>query len=98
MAPNVIVQFGALTKASAPEGGCPPVFYGLTASRKVGNAVVRNKARRRLRSLAQEILAHHAKTDQSYVLVARPSTAVCDFDILRQDVMTALKRMRAWRE
>ena len=92
VAPTLIMQFGA---ASIDEA---TVSYGLTASRKVGNAVVRNRARRRLRALAQEVLARHAKPGQPYVLIARPTTAICDFTVLRQDVITALKRMKAWRE
>ena len=96
VAPGVIVQFGAPVMAAPLPSSL--VFYGLTASRKVGNAIVRNKARRRLRALAQEVLALHAKSDQAYVLIARPATALRDFDALRIDIITALKKMKAWRE
>lgn len=97
VAPNVIIQFGAPLpdRTDLPSAA---VLYGLTASRKVGNAVIRNKARRRLRALAQDVMAQHAKPDQAYVLIARPATALCEFASLRNDIMTALKRMKAWRE
>ncbi len=52
-----------------------PIRYGLTASRKVGNAVTRNRARRRLRVLAHDILPRHAAPGYDYVLIARAATA-----------------------
>lgn len=93
VAPGLIVQFGA------PDDSVPStVLYGLTASRKTGNAVLRNRSRRRLRALAQEILAAHALPGRAYVLIARPATAERDFGALRQDLTTALVKMKAWRD
>lgn len=48
---------------------------GLTASKKVGNAVRRNRARRRLRALARTELAVHARAGTDYVMIARHGTA-----------------------
>jgi ribonuclease P protein component len=63
---------------------------GFTASRKVGNAVARNRAKRRLRAAAQAILpeAAHACTD--YVLIARPATLERPFPDLLKDLAGAL--------
>ena len=48
---------------------------GLTASKKTGNAVRRNRARRRLRALARTRLAQRAKRGTDYVIIARHNTA-----------------------
>jgi ribonuclease P protein component len=69
---------------------------GFTASGKVGNAVVRNRAKRRLRSLADEIMAAHAMPAHDYVLIARDQTIGRDFDALRKDLEAALKKLKLW--
>jgi len=71
--------------------------FGLTASRKVGGAVARNRARRRLRALAREVLAAHAPLDYDYVLIARPATVTRPYDDLRNDLILALKRLKAYK-
>ena len=71
----------------------PALRYGLTASRKVGNAVTRNRARRRLRALVQEVLPQHGKVGCDYVLIARPATVTRAYDDLRKDLVWALKRI-----
>ena len=63
---------------------------GLTASRKVGNAVRRNRARRRLRALARTELANHARSGTDYVMIARGSTADRDWTDLVSDLGKAL--------
>jgi ribonuclease P protein component len=75
----------------------PALRVGLTASRKVGIAVVRNRARRRLREAARQVLAIHAAPGD-YVMIARGETATRDFAQLLGDVETALKRLGAWRD
>ena len=47
---------------------------GITATRKIGNAVTRNRAKRRLRALARDVLARHARPGHDYVLIARHNT------------------------
>ena len=49
---------------------------GFTASKKIGNAVLRNRAKRRLRALAREVLTGLARPGWDYVLVARPEVTV----------------------
>jgi ribonuclease P protein component len=64
---------------------------GFTASRKVGNAVVRNRAKRRLRAAAAAVLPLSGRTGNDYVLVARPGTLTRSFDSLREDLAAALE-------
>ncbi|CAG4920489.1 unnamed protein product [Acidocella sp. C78] len=67
-----------------------PLRLGLTASRKVGNAVIRNRARRRLRALAREELRARALSGADIVLIARKGTAETDFATLRADLRAVL--------
>lgn len=75
------------TPGAAP---LPDLRVGFTASRKVGGAVVRNRAKRRLRALADEILPDNARPDRDYVLIARAATPGREFSALRADLLHAL--------
>ena len=70
------------------------IRVGFTASKKVGGAVVRNRARRRLRALAREVMSSEAASGYDYVLIARAETATRDYADLRKDMRFALKRLR----
>ena len=63
---------------------------GFTASRKVGDAVQRNRAKRRLRAAAAAVLPLLGRERTDYVLVARPTTLKRPFDGLLEDLATAL--------
>ena len=67
---------GFLLQARARDDGQATVRVGFTASKKIGNAVLRNRAKRRLRALAREVLAPRALPGWDYVLVARPEATV----------------------
>ena len=67
---------GFLLQARDRADGDPTVRVGFTASKKIGNAVLRNRAKRRLRALAREVLAPEARPGWDYVLVARPEATV----------------------
>lgn len=69
-----------------------PWRAGFTASKKVGNSVARNRARRRLRALAAEFLAKEGLGATDYVLVAKPATLERPFDLLRQDLAEAVRQ------
>ena len=70
---------------------------GITASRKVGGAVERNRARRRLRAAAAAVMTVHAARGMDYVLVARAETVKRPFAGLLEDLERALKGLRLWR-
>ncbi len=89
----------AVTTASPlPEARCQPLRLGLTASRKVGIAVQRNRARRRLRAAAAEILPAHASAGHDYVLIARAATVQRPYQALMEDLRTALRRLGVYRD
>ncbi len=74
----------------------PPIRVGFTASRRVGNAVRRNRVRRRLKSAVREVLAVHAKPDRDYVIIGRAATLKRPYRALLNDLETALKRVGAY--
>ena len=63
---------------------------GFTASRKIGGAVERNRAKRRLRAAAAAVLPLSGRERTDYVLVARPATLIRPFDDLLVDLAVAL--------
>jgi ribonuclease P protein component len=66
---------------------------GFTASRKVGGAVERNRAKRRLRAAAEQVIASGGQLAHDYVLIARAETAKRPFPLLLDDLDRALKRV-----
>ena len=66
---------------------------GFTASRKVGNAVIRNRAKRRLRAAAAQILPVQGSPGTDYVLIARAATAARPYGALVADLAAALRRV-----
>lgn len=67
---------GFLVQARDRGDGSAKVRVGFTCSKKIGNAVMRNRAKRRLRALAREVLAARARPGWDYVLVARPDATI----------------------
>lgn len=72
-----------------------PVGLGFTASKKVGNAVARNRAKRRLREAARRLLPDHGLPGVDYVMVARANTPDAPWGALLDDIGNALIRLRA---
>lgn len=73
-----------------------PARVGFTCSKKVGNAVARNRAKRRLREIARLVLPEHGRKGWDYVLIGRfEATALRDFDTLQRDLIYALIKVHA---
>ncbi len=72
----------------------PVTRVGYTASKKVGNAVLRNRAKRRMRAIAREVLGLREATGTDFVLIARSgSTVERPYDALRGDLEYALRKL-----
>ena len=72
----------------------PTVRIGYTCSKKVGNAVQRNRAKRRLREIARLTLPANAKPGWDYALIGRKdTTATRDFTTLTAELAGALKKL-----
>lgn len=75
-------------------GGDGPPRVGFTCSKKVGNAVTRNRAKRRLRALAREVLAPRARPGWDYILIGRRDTTVARaYGDLKADLSRAIERV-----
>ena len=83
---------GFLLQARDRGDGLAGVRVGFTASKKIGNAVLRNRAKRRMRALVRQILPQMAQAGWDYVLVAKPGvTVVRDYALLLTDLEAALR-------
>jgi ribonuclease P protein component len=89
--PGFVLQAAAVP----PDVSSTSIRVGFTVSRKVGNAVVRNRVRRRLREVARMVIPRQARRDLDYVLVGRQAALTRDFAALRQELHEALGRLKA---
>jgi ribonuclease P protein component len=72
------------------------IRVGYTASKKVGNAVVRNRAKRRMRAAAMETLAQYGTAGADYVLIGRAkTTCTVKFADLKFELIRAIKKLGA---
>ncbi|MFC4669816.1 ribonuclease P protein component [Seohaeicola nanhaiensis] len=87
--------FTLQARARAEDDGAG-MRVGFTCSKKVGNAVARNRAKRRLREIARLVLPDAGQTGWDYVLIGRPSaTATRDFVAMQDDLRRALTACHA---
>ena len=85
---------GFTLQARARSKDDPTIRVGFTCSKKLGNAVARNRAKRRLREIARLDLAPAGRPGWDYVLVGRPGATVTrDFLALREDLKRALAQV-----
>jgi len=79
---------------AGPEGG-KGLRYGITVTKKIGNAVVRNRMKRRFRALLREALPGAGLPDHDHVLIGREGGIERDFAALREELAIALARAGA---
>ena len=87
---NFILQMSE--NPDLPKGS---VCVGYTVTKKLGNAVLRNRIKRRLREAARKTIPTHAKPQRNYVFIARHKALECDFAELVREMEFAFSRIKA---
>jgi ribonuclease P protein component len=90
--PGVVVQARQRTEEPDADDSAA-IRMGFTATKKIGNAVVRNRAKRRLREAARLLLPQHGLAGHDYVFIARAATPGQEWQGLLDDVKAALIRL-----
>ena len=73
-----------------------PMRVGFTCSKKVGNAVARNRAKRRLREIARLVLPVNGQVGHDYVLIGRANlTATSDFATMQAELAQSLQKLKS---
>jgi ribonuclease P protein component len=97
VAPAFVLQVGPRTSGCLPtaeqDSSKDEIGLGFTATKRIGNAVARNRAKRRLREASRVLLPDAAKPGHDYVLIARAEILTCVFRTLVQDLETAFSRV-----
>ena len=73
------------------------IRVGFTVTKKIGNAVIRNRTRRRLKAAAIDVMASHGQDLTDYVLIGRAGTLKRPYALLVSDLETAMQKLRAYR-
>jgi ribonuclease P protein component len=89
-AKGVSAARGAIVVQALRHEGSDAIRAGFTATRKVGGAVVRNRAKRRMREVARALLPEFGAAGTDYVFIARGGTATRPWARLLDDVKSAL--------
>ena len=91
--PGLILQVRRQTANDRIPGDVPCVRVGFTVSRRVGNAVQRNRARRRLRAVVDRVVPDLATEGHDLVVIGRAGTLTRPFPALVKDLKQALRKM-----
>ena len=95
-AAGVVLQM-AETPSDPEQSKASGIRVGFTVTKKVGNAVVRNRAKRRLREAARAVLPLYATPGCDYVLIGRDATLTRPFATLIDDLRQALRKVHGGR-
>ena len=85
---------GFVLLVRAREDADRTIRLGITITKKIGNAVVRNRMKRRFRALAAELLPEHGVAGADHVLIGRAGGVERDFSALRAELVKALTKVR----
>lgn len=88
-----IARPGFVLLARANEGA--GLRFGITVTKKIGNAVIRNRMKRRFRALIRDLLPVQGLPDHDHVLIGREGGVERDFAKLREELVAALARAAA---
>jgi ribonuclease P protein component len=69
------------------------VRFGITVTKKIGGAVVRNRMKRRFRALIRELLPQQGLAGADYVLIGRAGGVERDFALLKAELIKALAKL-----
>jgi ribonuclease P protein component len=83
---------GGVVLQAMPRADALPARLGFTVTKRVGNAVIRNRTRRRLKEAARLLLADRPVIGADLVLIGRDSTRKRNFIALQDDIRRALQR------
>jgi len=90
---NARTGFVLLTRPNDGQG----IRYGITVTKKIGNAVVRNRMKRRFRELLRAALPEQGLADHDHVLIGRAGGVERDFHTMAEELGRALERAREGR-
>ena len=90
---NARAGFVLLTRPNGGEG----IRFGITVTKKIGNAVVRNRMKRRFRELLRAALPSQGLPDHDHVLIGRAGGIERDFHLMADELAKALERAREGR-
>ncbi len=88
---NARAGFVLLTRPNDGQG----IRFGITVTKKIGNAVVRNRMKRRFRELLRAALPTQGLPDHDHVLIGRAGGVERDFHLMADELARALERARA---
>lgn len=91
--PGMVVQALPRELKQAADADAAQARLGITVSRKVGKSVQRNRARRRLRAVAREVLPEAGRPGTDYVLIGRAGTLTRSYQDLLEDLRVAVRRL-----
>lgn len=90
---NARAGFVLLTRPNDGQG----IRFGITVTKKIGNAVVRNRMKRRFRELLRAALPKQGLADHDHVLIGRAGGVERDFHLMAEELAKALERAREGR-